>query len=137
MTDERDEELRLVLLKLGRRIRANRAGDLTDPQLSVLVHLETTGDLTPGRLSELEHVSPPSMNRTVNALEDAAWVVRSRSGDDARNVLVTITPAGREIVRETRRLRTAWLAGRLGDLDPAERRLIDAAVPVLRRLADS
>jgi DNA-binding MarR family transcriptional regulator len=132
------DDLRLSILKLARRIRNERPrDDLTDARLSVLVALERDGDLTPGRLAELDHVTPPSMNRTVNALEETGWAVRIRSTDDARKVFVRITAAGKDVLRETRRLRSEWLRLRVGALSPDDRAALDAASEVLRRLADS
>ena len=133
-----DDELRVIVQKLSRRIRNNRAGgDTSDSQLGVLFHLETHGEQTPGRLAELEHVTPPSINRTLNGLEAAGLVRRLPSPDDARKVFVSLTPAGLDLLRETRRLRTQWFSERLSELTPDERRILAAAAPLLRRLAES
>ena len=138
MTDADDEDLRMVLQRLVRRIRINRAvGDLGDTQLSVLFHLERIGPQTPSELAALERVTPPSMNRTVNGLEEGRYVVRTRSTDDARKVLVELTPAATQLLLEVRRARTAWFSHHLGTLDPAERDQLDAVIPILRKLADS
>lgn len=131
-----DDELRIVLQRISRRIRANRAdGDLGDSQLSVLMHLDIHGPLTPSRLAALEQVTPPSMNRTVNGLEQSGFVSREPDADDARKVLVTLTPAASAVLAETRRLRSAWFSLQLADLDAAERAALDAALPALRKLA--
>lgn len=138
MTDPVGENLRLSVLKLSRRIRRNRpADDISDSQLTVLMQLHAGGDLTPGRLAELEHVTPPSMNRTVNGLERAGLVTRRPAPDDARKVLVGLTAAGTALVHETRRLRSQWFSGRIAELTDDERRILDAATPLLRRLAES
>ena len=132
------DDLRLTVQKLARRIRSTRArGDISDSQLAVLMRLHHDGESTPGRLAELERVTPPSMNRTVNGLESAGLVRRQPARDDARKVLVDLTPAGTELVLETRRLRTEWFSERLAELTAEERRILDAAAPVLRRLAES
>ena len=134
-TDD-DDELRIVIQRVARRIRNNRAaGDLGDSQLSVLFYLEARGPLTPTALAALEHVSPPSMNRTVNGLEEAGFVKRERDTDDARKVLVQVLPAARELLAETRRLRSAWFSDELANLSTEERRALEAAMPALRKLA--
>lgn len=133
-----DEELRVLIQKVARRIRAERGGDgITDTQLGVLWQLETHGRSTPGVLAERERVSPPSMNRTINALETAGLVRREPSEEDARQVWVTLTPAGDALIDETRRLRTAWFHRQLDALAPDERAALEAVRPVLRKLADS
>jgi DNA-binding MarR family transcriptional regulator len=129
-----EDELRIAIQRLSRSIRRNRGDEVSDSQLSVLVDLDHEGPLSPSELATLEHVTPPSMNRTVNGLETAGLVTRSRSSDDARKVIVELTPAGVELLAETRRLRTAWFSRRLEALTPQERETLLAVTPILRRL---
>lgn len=131
------DELRMLLQRTARRIRANRAdGTISDTKMGVLFRLEV-GAATPSQLAERERVTPPSMNRTLNALEERGLVERSPDPDDARKVIVTLTAAGGELIAETRRLRTAWFSQRLAELTPDERAALAGAVPVLRHLAES
>jgi DNA-binding MarR family transcriptional regulator len=132
-----DDELRILIQKVARRIRNNRASDdLGDSQLGVLFRLED-GDQSPGELAAHERVTPPSMNRTLNGLERAGLVARHPAEDDARRVRVSLTPAGRAQIAETRALRTAWFSQRLADLTADERRALEAVTPILRRLSES
>ena len=127
MTDDLDDELRIAIMRLARRMRLERADeDVTDGQLSVLFVLTKHGAQTLGALSEHERVTPPSMNRTVNALEN-----------DGRKVLITLTDRARALVAETQRRRVAWFSRQLASLSAAERGALDAAAPILRTLADS
>lgn len=131
-----DDELRIMLQRIARRIRVNRAdGDVGDSQLSVLFHLDVRGPLTPSQLAALEHVTPPSMNRTVNGLEESGLISRERDVDDARKVLVTLTPEASAVITETRRLRSVWFSDELANLTAAERAALDDALPALRKLA--
>jgi DNA-binding MarR family transcriptional regulator len=133
-----DEELRVLIQKLARRIRSERACDgITDSQLGVLWLLTSEGRTTPGQLAERERVSAPAMNRTINALEAAGLVTRTPSDEDARCVWVALTDEGELVVAETRRLRTQWFHDRLDELNDDERAALEAARPVLRKLADS
>jgi len=136
MTQTDDDELRMLLQRVARRIRNNRAdGAMSDTQLGVLFRVEQA-PASPGALAERERVSPPSMNRTLNALEKAGLVTRSPDPDDARRVVVSITPAGRALITETRRLRTAWFSQRLAELTPVERAAFERLAPVLRRWSE-
>ncbi len=133
-----DDALRLVVQRVARRIRNNRGDEtMSDSQLGVLFQLEKKGDSFPGELAEQEHVSPPSMNRTLNGLEERGLVRRDPSLEDARKVVVSLTDAGHELIRETRRLRTAWFSRRLAELDPEERAALAEVVPILYRIADA
>src|SRR4051794_18672837 len=138
-TDEQlQQELRLLLQKVARRIRANRGDEhVTDSQLSALRRLEDEDGRTPGELAILEKVSPPSMNRTLNALESAGYLTRTPDTADARRVLLSLTPRGRELMAETRRLRIEWFGSQLAALEPEERRRLLAVTDILRKLADS
>lgn len=129
-------ELRVALAKSTRRIRSRRgAADLPDPQFNVLAILLREGPLTPGALAEAEHVQPPSMTRTVNALVGLGFVAKSEHPTDGRQVVVSLTDAGEAEVRETRRRRDAWLADQLKTLTPDERRTLAQAAVLLRRIA--
>ena len=133
-----DDDLRIAILRLSRRMRLERAGaDVTDGQLSVLFVLWKEGAQTLGSLSEHERVTPPSMNRTVNALVEAGLVTRRPAPDDGRKVLLEATDAGLEIARETKRRRVAWFATRLNELSQDDRAALYAAAPLLLRLAGS
>lgn len=129
------EELRLLVQKLARRIRSNRGDDsLSDSHLAVLFHLEREAPRSPASLAAAERVSPPSMNRTLNALEERGLVARSPADGDARRVDVALTDAGVALILETRQLRRRWFDERLAELSTAERAALAAALPVLRHL---
>lgn len=133
-----EEELRVLIQKVARRIRAERAGEgISDSQLGVLWRLASEGRCTPSGLATAEKVSAPSMNRTLNALEASGLVRRDPSDDDARRVWVTITPAGEQVIAETRRLRQQWFHSQLETLSDAERSALEEVRPILRRLADA
>jgi len=131
-------DLRLAVMRLARRLRQQR-GDhgLGLGQLSALATLERGGPMTPGALAGQEQVRPPSMTKTLAALSEAGYVDRAPDPHDGRQVLVTVTPAARRLLREDRRRREEWLAALLRDLDPAERAALATALPVLEVLADS
>jgi DNA-binding MarR family transcriptional regulator len=136
--NDSEEELRVLIQKVARRIRAERAGGgISDTQLGVLWWLASEGRCTPSGLAEAEKVSAPAMNRTLNALEASGFVQRDPSDDDARKVWVSITSAGNQVIAETRRLRQQWFHAQLDALTPAERAALDAVQSILKRLADA
>ncbi|WP_307859170.1 MarR family winged helix-turn-helix transcriptional regulator [Herbiconiux sp. SYSU D00978] len=135
-TNDLSAELRVGVGRLSRRLRAEKAdSDLSDGQVSVLAILFRDGAHTLSQLSDLERVTPPSMSRTVNALEQAGYLQRTESPDDGRKVLLSITDAGRDVVRETRRRRDAWLFQRLKELSPEQRRVLSEAAAIMKELA--
>ncbi len=133
-----EEELRVLVQKVARRIRAERASEgISDSQLGVLWRLASEGRCTPGGLATAEKVSAPSMNRTLNALEATGLVSREPSESDARSVWVSITPAGEHVIDETRQMRRRWFHDQLAALSDDERRALEAVRPVLRRLSEA
>lgn len=128
-------DLRVALMRSVRRLRQEKSSEsITDGQYSVLAWLEKNGPMTPRELADHEHVQPPSMTRTVNALVDAGLVTRADHPEDGRQVLVAVTEAGAREVRETRKRRDAWLAKRLAELTPEEREVLARAAEILRRV---
>ncbi|WP_141939803.1 MarR family winged helix-turn-helix transcriptional regulator [Microbacterium sp. SLBN-154] len=136
LSDEASD-FRMATFRLARRLRAERAIDsMSDGQFAVLAVLKMFGSHTLGELAERERVTAPSMNRTVNCLEEAGYLTRTPDDADRRKVNITLTPAGREVVEETVRRRDAWLEQALAELTPAERRLLAEAADLMRKVAD-
>jgi DNA-binding MarR family transcriptional regulator len=128
--------LRGSAARFVRRLRLERpAHGLTLTQVSVLFTLSNRGCLTPRQLAEVERVQPPAITRTVAALEERGLVRRARHPTDGRQVLLSPTPAGEELVVADRRAREAWLAERLAELDADDRRALSTAAAILERLA--
>ncbi len=83
--DESATRFRLAVFRLSRRIRRETPDAVSDTQVLVVAALYDFGPASPGALAEREGVSPPAMNRTVNALETAGFVRRTAdSGDEKR-----------------------------------------------------
>jgi len=134
--------LRISVTRLARRLRAERQSeglepDLSDTQLAALAALERHSAMTPGELADHEKVQPPSMTRVIAVLEERALVMRAPHASDRRQVVLTVTDYGREVVQQSRRLREAWLAKQLRGLTPQERAALRAAAPVLEKLSQS
>jgi len=55
--------------------------------------------LTPGELSQQVSISPGAMTNRLHRLEHWGYLVRKSSAEDARNVLIELTEAGKILVR--------------------------------------
>ena len=133
--------LRISVSRLARRLRVERQAEglasLSDTQLAALAVLDRHGAMTPGELAEHEKVQPPSMTRVIAVLEERRLVMRAPHPTDRRQVVLTVTEQGRELVSQARRRRDAWLAKRLKELSPQERAILRAAAPVLEKLSQA
>ena len=123
-------------MRMARRLRAER-GDhgLTLTQLAAMATLHRHGAMTPGELAAHERDRPPSMTRTVTGLENLGLVVRTPDPEDGRQVLVSLSEQGQDILRADRAQREQWLARRLAALDPSDRATLQRAAAILDRLA--
>lgn len=119
----------------ARRLRAERAGDLSESQLALLSYVCGHGPVTPSQLAEWEQVSAPCITRSVAALERAGFASRRPGESDRRQVLVDATPEGHALVEATRRRRDAWLERRIDSLTPDECDVLGRAADILRRIA--
>lgn len=130
-------DLRMTTFRLARRLRAQRAVDaMSDGQFTVLATLKAYGPHTLGELAERERITSPSMNRTVNCLEENGYLTRTPDDVDRRKVNIALTDAGREVVEETTRRRDRWLVGALEELSDEDRDLLVRATDVLRKVAE-
>ncbi|HKA68112.1 MAG TPA: MarR family transcriptional regulator [Actinomycetes bacterium] len=131
-------ELRLAVMRLSRRLRTQRTDQsLSLSQLAVLGTLERHGPLTPRELAEHEKVSPPSMTRTLAALQERGFIIRTDHPTDGRQHLVAPTEQAVRMIRNDRRRREAFLAQRLAELSPDQRTVLRHAASILERIATS
>src|SRR5271168_1429562 len=135
--------LRISVSRLARRLRAQRTASglteavLSETQLAALAALEGHQAMTPGEPAEHEKVQPPSMTRVIAVLEERGLVRRAAHPTDRRQVILTVTQQGRDLVQLVRRRREAWLAQRMQELTPEERATLLAASPILEKLSQS
>jgi DNA-binding MarR family transcriptional regulator len=127
--------LRLSATRLARRLRQEADAGLTPSQLSALAVIENHGPLTLGALAEHERVAPPSITKVVGKLEADGLVTRTADAGDRRVARVATSEKGAALIAESRRRKTAWLTGRINQLDPAQQQRLADALDVLDELA--
>jgi DNA-binding MarR family transcriptional regulator len=129
--------LRPVLFKLNRALRRElHSLGVTGGQVSLLVLISKQRGIGIRELATREGMSAPGMSKYVARLERDALVERGAVGGDRRRIGLSLTEAGERVLRSVRSRRTAWLAARLRELEPAEIDAIDAAIEPLTRLLD-
>ena len=131
-------EVRTEVARLAYHLRtpATRSG-ITPTRLAALAAVARYPEgLRQGDLAELMNVSPPSMTRLVEIMTEAGWIVRDRDPSDQRALLLVLTPVGQKTFDTLRIESASVLSADLADLTDAERASLEAAVPILRKLAD-
>jgi DNA-binding MarR family transcriptional regulator len=128
-------DLRPILLRLSRDLRKeiDQFG-VTGRQATLLWLVRRSPGLSLRELAREEGISAPALSGHVDRLERLGLLERVRSTDDRRRVGLTLTPDGSRLLRRVRERRTAWLAERLRELEPAELERVEAAIEPLRRL---
>jgi DNA-binding MarR family transcriptional regulator len=129
------EDLRMSIARLSRRLRAQGGSSLSATQHAALAAVDRHRTMTPGELAEHEKVQPPSMTRVITALEEQKLLVRSRHPTDGRQVVLQVTDRGRDLLKEQRRRKEAWLSRRLQELTREERAILRQAAPILEKLS--
>ncbi|QAY61675.1 MarR family transcriptional regulator [Microbacterium protaetiae] len=126
----------MATFRLGRRLRSERALDsMSDGQFTVLHTLKASGPHTLGELADRERVTAPSMNRTVNCLEEEGWVTRTPDEVDRRKVNIEITDEGQALVTAALRRRDRWLAAAMAELTPRQRKTLTEAAAIMNEVA--
>ena len=105
-------------------------------QARLLSTIEDQGETRISELAALDHCSQPTMTTQVRRLEDAGLVARTPDPQDARAVLIRITPAGVAALGQVRLDRGAAVDPYLERLGEPERQRLAEAVIVLRRLVE-
>ena len=131
--------LRVSIGLLLRRLRQVQAdGELTLPESSALTRLDRGGPATSSALARLEQISPQSMGATLSALEARGLVERRPDPADGRRVVISLSEAGLQALRDKRNARIEQLARALSSgFTRSELQQLMAAAPLLERLAQS
>jgi DNA-binding MarR family transcriptional regulator len=129
--------LRVVVRLVYRRVQTETGeGSPTRSEQAALAWLDERGPMTLGALAELEQVRQQSMSQSVDALQDRGWAARSPDPGDRRQVIVSLTGAGRAALETGRSVRQAWIVDAMTRLLTAqERRALARSLDLLERIA--
>jgi DNA-binding MarR family transcriptional regulator len=127
--------LRLSATRLARILRQQAELGLSPSQVTALATIAREGPLTLGALAATEHVTPPSVTKVVERLEELGLIERRADPDDGRRVVVVTTAAGGELLATGRARKDAILARRIAQLDVDQLDRLAAALDVLDLLA--
>ena len=122
---------------LRRVAKEDAASGLGGPALSALSVVVFGGPLSLGRLAEAERVRPPTMTRTVQALEAFALVQREPDPNDGRIVNISATPKGVQVLQAARARRVAALASALKSLGEQDLRTLERAASLLDEIGSA
>src|ERR1700730_10127182 len=122
--------LRMVVTRLGRRLRQQGESAASPTQLAALATIERDGPLTLGTLAAIERVRPPTITAAVGRLEEQGLVHRRIDARDRRVARVAITSHGRRLLAESRSRKTAYLERQLAALSADDGATISRAATI-------
>jgi DNA-binding MarR family transcriptional regulator len=128
--------LRLAIARSARRLRQEAGTQLSPSLTAALATVEAHGPLTPSELAARERVQRPTVTRIAARLEELGLVSRAADPADRRSALITITPAGRELLAAARTRKDAFLSERLEALAPADRATLERAAALLEDMLE-
>lgn len=125
-----------ALLAVVARSVAPVLDQVTVAQFRVLVILSNAaGPMRHGDLAEALTLHTSTFTRTTDRLVAGGWVERRENPDNRRETLVTLTPAGRQIVTRVTEARRAEIRAVLERLPAAERAQIRDALTLFHQAA--
>ena len=121
-----------------RRLRqAPVQDDFTTPEITALARLDRAGSATASALARAEQITPQAMGATIAELTRRDLVDRHQDPEDGRRTVLSLTEAGRQVVRSKRSARAQQLAKALRDgFTPRELEILLAAAPLIERLGE-
>jgi DNA-binding MarR family transcriptional regulator len=130
-------DLSLSIVRLTRHLRGRRLdATVSLTQLSALATLSREGPITPGALAAKERVQPPSMTRVIASLADIGLVDRHPHPTDGRQVIVSLSEAGRVLIANEATARKAWMTERLGTLEPDQLETLRKAIDIFAEIVE-
>lgn len=92
--------------------------------------------MTPGALAAKERVQPPSMTRVIASLSEMDLVERNPHPTDGRQIIVSLSDAGRALIADENQAREAWMTDQLGQLTPGQVGVLREAVGIMKQIVD-
>ena len=128
--------LRLAVARVARRLRQEAGTDLSPSLSAALATVNRFGPLTPTELAARERVQRPTVTRVACRLEERGLVTRAPDPADGRSALITVTPAGQQLLAEIRTRKDAFLSERLEALTPQDRATLERAAALLEGMLE-
>lgn len=140
-----EQRVTSALIAIRRIVRAaefaardlSKVAGLTPSQMVVLQLVGRDGELTAGALAEAARLSQATVTALLDKLEDRGLVLRRRSPQDRRRVVVALTEAGLRTLVTTPDVLQNRFASRFEELESWEQAAMVAALERVAALLDA
>lgn len=137
-----DDFLPYLLVNLSKRLSAalaetyQRDHALTIAEWRVMANLNQSGALTSKEIGRQTYMDKVKVSRAVKSLVAKDWVVRRPRPEDSRSHTVSLTAAGRAVIRDVIPRVLQWQASLLDALSERERATLMRVIGKLDRRLD-
>ncbi len=109
------------------------------PERTALSRLDRSGPTTSSALARQVQITAQAMGATLSALRARGLVERHPDPNDGRRMVLSVTDAGAQALKDKRNARAELIARSLtsGAFTPAELEQLASAAPLLERLAQN
>jgi DNA-binding MarR family transcriptional regulator len=105
-------------------------------QLAVLQYLQEQGSATVSEIQDYIYTSASTASTLISQLEDAGHVIRTRSAEDNRVVIIELTPSGSDLAKTTAIAGIGLLRRRLPTLSEERLHIINEALADIMALME-
>ncbi len=126
------QTLPLVMRTIGPELRKS-SGEIPSPVHFGILIMLMEGPLNLSDLARQHNVSLPTASNSVTTLVQRGLVERRTASHDRRQVIIEVTPAGREMLQTLRARAEKRVAEVLASLSDAELDQLSAGLAVLRK----
>jgi DNA-binding MarR family transcriptional regulator len=139
MPTELENDLLILLNDVARQMRTYadqvaQAHGMTRAQMVILARLEQQPDVSQNELAAVAEVTPMTIGRLIDRLEELGLVKRCTDPEDRRIWRLRLTPAGTSFLREIKRFRAKLHSVMTKGIDPA---VLDAMTIGLRQIKEN
>lgn len=125
----------LFRLNASRKVHSRRAAAagvmISQPGFQLLRRIQEEGGLQIGELARMTEMDPAAAGRQVNQLELEGLVTREKTSDDARVVMVKVTPSGAEARRRLSEVGERHMSDVLSGWSARDRQSLSRLLPRL------
>lgn len=124
----------LVMRTIRGQLRSHRSADISVPQFRAMGYLDRNDGASLSDLAGHIGLTLPSMSKLIDGLVSRKLVTRTSHNMDRRRICLSLTPLGREELREAHRFTEKYLADQISGLDEADLQTITRAMQLLKSL---
>jgi DNA-binding MarR family transcriptional regulator len=119
---------------LRRHLRTAEGGDLRVGQFRMMMAIAMAPNLSMSNAAEVMGLTLPSASKVADELQRSGFVQRTEDSQDRRRALLSLTPAGIEVLHTVQRAAEEHFAAIFQPLTPMERGFLLCAAETLRPL---